>query len=153
MCSRELAIYTVLFGGGPAWWGDDSMRTMEEEGRQRHQQTWEGGGERKKNETRENQGKSERLQWQAFFQATGKFSGSCEKEKRSMGRWGYLAVGLYFHPLLGMMLSWFWSSCVQLLREELRHSHHICLNISAGRVRKWGKPANLLVICTFHSVL
>lgn len=149
MCSRELAFYTVSFGGGPAWWGDDSMRTMEEEGGQRYQQTWEGGGERKKNETRENQGKSERLQWQAFFQATGKFSGSDEKEKRSMGRWRYLAVGLYFHLLLGMLLSWSWSSCVQLLREVLRHSHHIRLHISAGRVRKGGKLTNLLVILYF----
>lgn len=100
--SRELAVSKVSFGGGPAWWGDDSMRTMEEGGRQQsHQQTWEGAGERKKNETIENQGKSERPPCQASFHATGKFNGSYEKGKRSMGSWGCLAVGLYFHPLLG----------------------------------------------------
>lgn len=100
--------------GTPVRWGDDSIRTVEEEGRQRHSRPGSRWGKKEKWDWRENWGKTEKPQWKAFFfQSHRKIQWlSCERKKRksrlcgSMSRWGYQAVGLYFYPWLGRGAPW-----------------------------------------------
>lgn len=148
--------------GTPVRWGDDSIRTVEEEGRQRHSRPGSRWGKKEKWDWRENWGKTEKPQWKAFFsRATGKFNGSHVKERKekagSVGAWadevikllGCISIRGWEEVLLGVMLARCWTSCVQLLNEALRHCQHVCSHISAGRVRKGGKFTDPLVVLYF----
>ena len=103
-------------------------------------------------------GPSDRL----FSQSQGKILWLLWEKNNSFwgtkGRWGCLVGRLYLHPLLWwgpswVLLSWSWSSCVQLPWEVLRHCHQIHSHPPAGMVHKGGNPWICWLFGTFHCVV
>lgn len=150
LCSQDLATYMVLFGGG-----GNMMRGWHQNsgggGRQRHQQTWE---KRKKNETRKRmrrrtRGPRERLSFPETNENSIVFIRKKEKHPKelcgSVGGWGAIVLGLYFHR------GWVMTDCcwrpVTGFSGVLWHCHHICSHISVGGVSKGGNLTSLL-FCT-----